>query len=70
MASEKMRRSLEHHAPDEKGVRKVVELRRAALGFADILDTIPPGREKSIAETKLEETLMWAVKAVVVPPES
>lgn len=69
MASEKMRRAIEHHAPGEKEVRKIVELRRAALSFAHVFDEIVDCREKSIAETKLEECVMWAVKSIVLPLE-
>lgn len=76
MASENMRRSIEHHAPSEKNVREIVKLRRAALVFADALENarnstpIPVNlREFSLAETKFEECVMWAVKGLVLPPE-
>ena len=36
-----------------------------ALGLA-ILDAVPPSRERSLAITHLEETVMWAVKALVL----
>lgn len=70
MASERVRRSLMHHAPDNAGVGSITKLRQAAMAFADVLEEqTPEGREKRIAETKLEETLMWAVKGVVLPKE-
>lgn len=70
MASEKMRRAIEHHAPSEKNVREIVKLRRAALAFADALDDIKTEnvRELKLAETKFEECVMWAVKSLVLPP--
>lgn len=70
MASEKMRRAIEHHAPGEKEIREIVKLRRAALAFADALDDISTvnHREKALAETKFEECVMWAVKSLVLPP--
>ena len=33
-------------------------------GFHDFLESIPAGREVSLAKTKLEEAVMWAVKGV------
>jgi len=73
VASEKMRRAIEHHAPNENGVREIVKLRRAALTFADALEAVGAKtenvREFRIAETKFEECVMWAVKSIVLPPE-
>lgn len=73
MASEKMRRAIEHHAPGENSVRDIVKLRRAALTFADALEAVGAKtenvREFKIAETKFEECVMWAVKSIVLPPE-
>lgn len=41
------------------------QLRRAAITFGQVLlDLTPAGREQSLAVTALEESLMWASKAV------
>jgi hypothetical protein len=59
--------SLSHQTPDEVGVARIEKLRAAAkiLG-AEIEQTSVPTRERSLAITKLEEALMWAVKGVVL----
>lgn len=60
--------SLEHHAPVEEIQRKIEVFRRAAKDFALALNTdTPDGRAKSLAQTKLEECVMWAIKGMVVP---
>ena len=68
MNHEDLIRNMTHHAPD-KGQQEMIEnLRTAYKLVAKVLDaSCPMGRAESIAQTKLEESLMWAVKAVVVP---
>jgi len=44
--------------------RLVDNIKDSAAGLADLLDEGPAGREMAMARTKLEETVMWAVKAV------
>lgn len=39
------------------------EIRRAAESLEQQLETLEPGRAKSLAMTKLEECYMWAGKA-------
>lgn len=34
------------------------------LEFHTLLDTLPPSRELSLAKTKIEEAVMWAVKHI------
>ena len=41
----------------------VIDIKDFADKFAIVADSVPNGREKSIAFTKLEEAVMWAVKA-------
>lgn len=75
-------RSLSHHAPKPVSdqVARIEALRAAAKVFAaavedNVGEVIPgasmaifrkPTREKSLAITKIEEALMWAVKGVVL----
>lgn len=45
----------------------VDEIRANTKNLARIIDKLcPASREKSLAITKLEETLMWAVKSISV----
>ena len=61
-------RSLTNHPPESDAVvRRFEQVRQAAkhLGIA-IAEATPPGREQSLAVTHLEETVMWAVKAIAL----
>lgn len=48
--------------PEEKANMKLVK--DAGLDFLTILDELEPSREVSLARTKLEEAVMWAVKSI------
>jgi hypothetical protein len=40
-------------------------LKDAGLSFLDLINSaVPPGREQSLAKTKIEEAVMWAVKGL------
>lgn len=47
---------------DEKSL--VNSLKDQASVLYSTIESIPDGREKSLAKTKLEEAIMWAVKGV------
>ena len=47
---------------DEK--TKMQKIKDLGLDFHDYLDTIGQSREISLAKTKIEETVMWAVKHI------
>lgn len=49
-------------SPNE--VERISAIRDAGLGFMEVLDLQTPGREISLARTKVEEAIMWAVKGV------
>jgi hypothetical protein len=50
-----------YHAPKEGQPETYKALRNKAKELAyDILNMTPPGREQSLALTKLEETVFWA----------
>jgi hypothetical protein len=53
-------RTFRYHAPKEGQPERYVALRAKALELAElILSTSPPSRERSLALTKLEESVMW-----------
>ena len=50
-----------YHAPDDEKVRLHNGIREFGLQFSLYLDEVlPPGRELSLAQTKIEEAVMWA----------
>lgn len=54
-----------YHAPTEDQIALYEKLRAQGLYLADIInDFCPESREKSLAITKLEETIMWANAAI------
>lgn len=54
-----------YHPPKEGQPEKYTQLRNLAKGLARCIDdTCPDSREKSLAITKLEETVMWANAAI------
>ncbi len=50
--------------PTPEMIAKMGEVREAAKAFADVILTIPNGRERSLAMTNLEQTAMWANKSI------
>lgn len=55
-----------NHKPNEAGIAAIEKLKLAVIAVdAAIEETMPAGREKSLALTKLEECRMWAVKGIV-----
>lgn len=63
---EQLDHNLTNHAPaDDTVVNKFERIRTEAkqLGH-EILDLCPDSREKSLALTNLEQTVMWAVAAI------
>lgn len=68
-----MRKTFVYHKPTESTQSKITEVRKAFDVLADVIDAAIPtwSREKSVALTKLEEAIMWAIKALVCnDPES
>lgn len=54
-----------YHAPKEGQPEMYSQIRAQAKSFAELLDGIcTDGREKSLAMTKLEESVMWANAAI------
>lgn len=60
-------RSMTNHAPSATGVTYIEHVRADAKQMlATIVLNCPPSRERSLALTHLEETVMWAVKSIVL----
>jgi DNA-binding transcriptional regulator YhcF (GntR family) len=49
---------------NEQEKADMVEIKDAGLAFIKTLDRFPSSRELSLAKTKVEEAVMWAVKHV------
>ena len=50
-----------YHAPKAGQPERYTEIREKAREFAELIDReCPESREKSLAFTKLEESIMWA----------
>jgi hypothetical protein len=55
-----------YHQPKEGQPEKCVDIRAKAKEFALLVnDLCPDGREKSLAMTKLEESVFWAIAGIV-----
>ena len=55
----------EYHKPDADKVKRHEAVREAARVFAHAIDTLcPNGREKSLAITHVEDSMMWANAAI------
>jgi len=65
---DRVERSLRNHPPASDAASVGMESLRAearTLGHA-LVNLCPLGREQSLALTHLEETLMWAIKAITL----
>lgn len=60
-------RSLTNHRPSDEGLAEIVRVRDAAKALAGVvISSSASCREQSLALTALEETVMWAVKAIAL----
>lgn len=64
-------RSLTNQPPDQEAIERIERVRVAGreLAAAIIFESVT-SREQSLALTHLEETVMWAVKGIVLEPEA
>jgi hypothetical protein len=60
-AQKQLDNAFTYHRPIGDQQERYVKLRDTAKGLAqEILGSCPPSRERSLAITKLEESVMWA----------
>lgn len=61
-----LRNRFTYHPPsDDETIARYANIRRSALVFAQMLnESVPDGREKSLAITHLEEVVFWANAAI------
>jgi hypothetical protein len=61
-------RNFDHHPPKDEETALAHEQTRAAYKqLAKTMSNLPQGRERALALTKLEESLMWANAAIARP---
>jgi hypothetical protein len=71
MAPEDIANRFTYHSPTADQIPKYEEIRAAGRELANLLnDLCPEGREKSLAITHLEETVMWANAAIARQKET
>lgn len=67
MDKEKLLRSMTNIKPNENQIKKIEDIRNYYKKVVDgLYQHCNNSRELSIAITKLEESLMWAVKSIVL----
>lgn len=65
-----MMKTFAYHQPTKEGLRRITVLREDFSKMLARLNTLAPeSREKALAQTKLEEAAMWAIKAIVINDE-
>lgn len=63
--NEQIENNFMYHAPKNNQQEKYEELREKAKELAYLIDELcPNSREKALANTKLEESVMWANASV------
>ena len=55
----------EYIKPTDKSVEEISKVREKCKELSEILLSLKPSRERSLAVTKLEEVSMWANKGIV-----
>ena len=60
--------AMTNHTPAPYLIKHIERIRKAADDLCLVIDEVTPSsREASLAKTHLEETVMWAVKSIVLP---
>lgn len=61
---EEIRRLFNYHKPTELAVKYHANVTEMCIGVAEFLNSLPEGRELSLAFTHLEEVRTWANAAI------
>lgn len=62
---EQLHHNLTNHAPSDSMIPRFEGVRGAAKDLGSVILTLcPPSRERSLALTQLEQTVMWAVASI------
>lgn len=62
-----MKKTFAHHAPSINSLGKIQQLREAYSELSELVEvTAPSSRERQLGITNLEQSAMWAIKAVVI----
>lgn len=54
------------HKMNGEALQVCDEIREKASELDNLINSLPNSREKSLAGTKLEESVMWAIKSVAL----
>ena len=67
MANASLENIFTYHAPNSTQQERYVLLRAAGLSLAqDIARLTPPSREQSLAQTSVQQAIMWANAAIAI----
>lgn len=65
MDKERLEKTYSYHAPKGDQAERYQRIRAKVRELAELIDgSCPDSREKSLANTKLEEAVMWANAAI------
>lgn len=68
MNKEQIINNFTYHKPTDDMIPKFEELRNKARELSLLIDElVPDGREKSLAQTKLQEVVMWSNAGISIP---
>lgn len=61
----------DYQAPTEEQTERIKTMRSAMKTLRNMIElNVPPGRERALAITKLEECSMWVNKGIVFEPNT
>ena len=61
-----MKKTFAYHSPSIDALSDLTQIREAFSRLSDLIEQLAPDcRERSIALTNLEQSAMWAIKAIV-----
>ena len=65
------RNRIKYHRPDSRSIDKIASMRGYAFDWGlDILESVPQGREQSLALTHIETALFWANAGIAREPDN